>query len=149
MIVGGTRIDINELACAAPKSRIVATHLNVGIAAHTPLLAAAVEAFRMEIQVSTVRAPTLPVIAGINARPVRDRAGAVDTLARQVAQTIHWSDCLETLAERGCRVFLELGPGKALATHVRERWPDAAAHSVDEFASLEGTVAWLRRKVRD
>ena len=105
------------------------------------------EPFRRELMVSLLRAPGVPVVAGIDASWVTMRDQAVSTLAAQLATTIEWSRCLEALYERGCRAFLELGPGSQLSRMVREILPgDVGARSVSEFQSLDGAVAWVRRQ---
>jgi [acyl-carrier-protein] S-malonyltransferase len=90
-------------------------------------------------------APRSPVLAGIDGTPVLSRARAIETLARQTAQTILWHACLEGLREAGCTVLLELGPGADLARMARDRLPDIPARSIAEFRTLKGAVAWVMR----
>src|SRR5215218_1588026 len=56
----------------------------------------------------------IPILAGIDGTPVLSRAQAIETLARQTAQTILWHACLDGLREAGRTVLLELGPGADL-----------------------------------
>jgi len=121
--------------------------LRVGIAAHTPLLAAAIAPFRAALEASTLHHPVLSIVAGIDSTWVRTRERAIATLAPQVAQTIEWSQCLDALYERGCRVFLELGPGQALSRIVRERLGDVEARAIEDFRSLEAVAAWVGKKI--
>ncbi|HEY0370237.1 MAG TPA: [acyl-carrier-protein] S-malonyltransferase, partial [Chthoniobacterales bacterium] len=37
------------------------------------------------------------------------------TLQDQITGTVRWTDCMETLLDRGCDSFIELGPGGVLA----------------------------------
>ena len=78
---------------------------------------------------------------------VTDRAHAIDALAGQIDHTVQWARCLDAAYERGCRTFLELGPGCALARMVREHFPEAAARSIAEFRTLAGGAAWVGRNV--
>ncbi|WP_251282361.1 hypothetical protein, partial [Enterobacter hormaechei] len=78
------------------------------------------------------------------ARPVRDRATAVSTLSLQLAQTIEWAQVMRQAFERGARVFLQLGPGNALARMVAPAYPCCEVRAVEEFQSLEGAAAWVR-----
>jgi [acyl-carrier-protein] S-malonyltransferase len=145
-VVGGDSTILDELAKRARAHGAQITCLKVGVASHTPHLDSAVGPFRLALEQSTLRAPDIPVIAGIDASWVTSRAKAIATLSTQLAKTIEWARCLETLYERGARVFLELGPGTALARMVREQLPsDAFARSVSEFRTIDGVVAWLRR----
>ena len=122
-------------------------HLNVGVASHTPLLDAAVAPFRTALEDSVFRAPATPVVAGVDASWVTTRTPALAKLSAQIAATVEWASCLDVLYERGCRVFLELGPGGALSRMARERLGvEAEARSVSEFRSLDAVAAWLQRR---
>ena len=88
---------------------------------------------------------TCPVLSGIGAAPISDKARAVETLSRQLSETILWSDCMDAAAEAGITVALELGPGAALARMLQARHPQIACRSVADFRSLDGIVSWLDR----
>ena len=72
---------------------------------------------------------------------------AITTLAGQLATTLDWRACMQAAVEMGARVFLELGPGKALTRMLLDADPTLAARSVDEFRSLEGAVDWVRQQL--
>jgi hypothetical protein len=122
-VVGGTSSAIDALQDDMEGAGAQITCLRVGVASHTPLLASAVDPFRKVLAESTLRAPAVPVMAGIDAAPVTTRDRAIETLAAQLARTIEWARCLDVLFERGCRVFLELGPGRALSRTGRRSSP--------------------------
>jgi [acyl-carrier-protein] S-malonyltransferase len=146
VVLGGTRSALDQLAVAATRLGGEIRCLKVGIPAHTPLLQGAVAPFRAALE-SALRAPAIPVVAGIDGALVLDRQRAVTTLANQIACTIDWARCMDTLHERGCRVFLELGPGSALARMMRERFADVDARSLDDFRSLAGCARWLESRL--
>jgi [acyl-carrier-protein] S-malonyltransferase len=123
------------------------TCLDVGVASHTPSLAAAADAFRAALERSSIAAPKRPVVAGIDGGLVTTRARAIATLAAQIARTVEWALCMDAMVERGCRVFLELGPGRALCTMLIVRHPEVEARSVDEFRSLAAAADWVRRRL--
>ncbi|HDS1214291.1 TPA: malonate decarboxylase subunit epsilon [Stenotrophomonas maltophilia] len=143
-IVGGTHASLLRLADAAQAQGADIRPLPVHVPAHTPLLAAAVAPFAAVLDASPLQAPRLPLLAGIEARPVRDRAMAVHTLSAQLAQTIEWAQVMRQAFERGARVFLQLGPGNALARMVAPAYPCCEVRAVEEFQSLEGAAAWVR-----
>jgi len=76
---------------------------------------------------------------------VRDHAGKVHTLSAQLAQTIEWAQVMRQLFERGARVFLQLGPGTALARMVASAYPCCDVRAVEEFQHLDGAVDWVQR----
>lgn len=148
-VIGGEAPILETLAERARRQGAVVTCLKVGVASHTPLMAEAMGPFQLALQDSTLRAPKPPVVAGIDASWVTTRARAITTLAAQISSTVEWSRCLETLYERGCRVFFELGPGSALSRMVREILPrDTEARSLAEFRTLDGAASWLQRAGR-
>ncbi|HET8541269.1 MAG TPA: acyltransferase domain-containing protein [Anaeromyxobacter sp.] len=146
-IVGGPDAALAEVARVAARAGVKAQRLCVDVAAHTSALAAAVPPFREALSASALRDPGVPVLAGISGEPVRDRAGAIAALSRQLAERVEWGRCLAAAAELGCTAFLELGPGTALARMVAEALPGAEARSVDEFRSVEGVARWVAARL--
>ena len=144
-IIGGEDSALAKLdkECAERGARL--TPLKVGLASHTPLLNEAVQPFRALLTASALIAPATPVIAGIDAAWVVRRETAIEKLALQLDHTIAWASCMDMLHERGCRVFLELGPGRSLARMVQARYADVDARSVDDFRSLDGVSSWLSK----
>jgi [acyl-carrier-protein] S-malonyltransferase len=112
------------------------------------MLEAAVEPFRAVLERSSLCDPRIAVLSGTDASPITGRAAAIDALSRQIARTIDWGRCLEALYERGSRVFLELGPGNALARNARTRFEGVDARSLDDFRSLSAAVAWVGNRVK-
>jgi [acyl-carrier-protein] S-malonyltransferase len=101
------------------------------------------------LEVSALQSPAIPVVAGIDTAWVVRRETAIEKLALQLDRTIEWSSCLDMLYERGCRVFLELGPGRALARMTQARFKDVDARSLDDFRSLDGASSWMARHTLD
>lgn len=122
--------------------------LPVTVPAHTPALAPAAAPFRAALLAAGPRAPApgTTFLAGIDAAPVRDVPRLVDTLSAQLHRPILWERCLLAAWERGARVFLELPPGDALSRMARDVLPGGAGvRAVEEFHTLDGAAAWLRR----
>ncbi|MGA7595786.1 MAG: acyltransferase domain-containing protein [Gallionella sp.] len=143
-VIGGEGNALRQLDADLSAHGAKLTRLRVGLASHTPLLSDAVEPFRAILGASSLAAPATPVVAGIDAAWVVQREAAVDKLAQQLDRAIAWGECLDMLYERGCRVFLELGPGRALARMV-QRYTGIDARSVDDFRSLDGVSSWLSK----
>jgi len=144
-VIGGGDAALLQLSAVFAERGAKLTRLKVGLASHTPLLSDAVPPFRAELIASSLTDPATPVVAGIDAAWVVRRDTAIEKLAQQLDRTIEWSGCLDMLYERGCRVFLELGPGRALARMAQVRFADADARSVDDFRSLDGVSSWLSK----
>jgi [acyl-carrier-protein] S-malonyltransferase len=144
-VVGGDADALAALQAAVERAGAKVTNLRVGLPSHTPRMAAAVPAFRAALEQSPLGAPDPPVVAGIDASFITTRERAIATLAPQLATTTEWAQCLDALYERGCRTFLELGPGHALSGMVRDRFDDVEARCVEEFRDLKGVARWVAR----
>jgi [acyl-carrier-protein] S-malonyltransferase len=144
-IAGGLEATLAQLeqTVAAAGGRL--QRLPVGIASHTALMAPAVAPFAQALMAASFQEPACPVLSGIGAQAVTTKARAVETLSRQLSETILWSDCMDAAAEAGITVALELGPGAALARMLQARHPRIACRSVADFRSLDGIVTWVGR----
>jgi [acyl-carrier-protein] S-malonyltransferase len=123
------------------------TPLAVEVAAHTPLMRAAVAPLHAALaQVPFADGNRLPdslVLTGISAALAAPTAQIKPLLARQVAEPIRWADCMDACAEAGVQMVLELGPGSALARMMQVRHPHVACRSAADFRSLEGIASWI------
>lgn len=132
-----------EQAIAAHGGR--STPLPVAVASHTRYMQSAVAPFASLLQQAPWMTLQPPVLAGVSASSVHDRASASDTLARQLATPIRWSACMDAAAEAGISYALELGPGAALSRMLQQRHPHISSRSVADFRTLEGILRWLER----
>jgi [acyl-carrier-protein] S-malonyltransferase len=146
-IVGGSRANLAALEAALAATGARSTPLPVEVASHTPLLREAALALRSELAATRFGSWNFPVLAGIDASPVCARGHAIDTLSRQLAETVRWIDCMDALAESGIAAAVELGPGAGLARMFQARHPEIPCRSVADFRSLEGFRGWIGRQV--
>jgi len=94
---------------------------------------------------SPICAPRITVLGTVDAMPVRSREAAISALARQIATTIRWGECMDALAESGIDKVIELGPGNDLAKLIGAEHPHIAAHAVEDFGNYRALVDWLNR----
>ncbi len=147
-VIGGRVDALSAVAKAASvrhASRV--TPIGVHVAAHTPCLAAAVEPFREKLLAATIGDRPMSatrLYSGIDGSPVLDVPKGLDKLARQVAVTVQWADCLQACTEAGSEWFLELGPGRALVDMAASTYPAVRVRSADDFRTLGGLRAWLQ-----
>ena len=135
-----------ELAVGLAKEHGIrrATLLNVAGAYHSRLMNSAYEQLGQPLLDAEMRLPRFPVMSNVT-------GGVVDTLPEirralqdQVTGTVRWSECMENLLERGCDLFLELGPGEVLAGLLRRTRKDAEVISVSDPASVHACAERLR-----
>ncbi|WP_369217470.1 PfaD family polyunsaturated fatty acid/polyketide biosynthesis protein, partial [Streptomyces flavofungini] len=87
--------------------------LNVSAPFHSRYLRATAEEFGRYLEGFTLRDPSVPVIANVDALPYRPGEVAAQ-LARQIASPVRWTDTIRFLLDRGDFEFVELGPGRVL-----------------------------------
>jgi [acyl-carrier-protein] S-malonyltransferase len=145
-VVGG--LNSGLVAFAEQVQQIGARHvkrIHVAVPSHTTLLRAACPAFANVLKHHAFHRPEpgLRLLSGIDADRVVDLGEGADKLAAQIAQTIHWSDCLQACIESGAVAALELGPGDALCRMLENRDAPLAVRAYDKFRRLDSVRTWL------
>ena len=119
-VISGPQDALDNLQVALAKDEIEAQRIPIDIAAHSRMLEPILDQFHAFLAGLDLQAPQLPVIS--------NRSGAVltDEEARDPAYwvahlrgTVNFADCLTTAAQVPGRVYLEVGPGKALSSLAR------------------------------
>ncbi|WP_372399317.1 ACP S-malonyltransferase [Azospirillum sp. HJ39] len=146
LVIGGRRTALAAFGPVLLALGASLTPLPVDVASHTRRMAPAAAEFGRVLAAGGLRAPSVPVLAGIDGSAAFTRERAISALTRQMTETVAWAACLDGLREMGCRVLLEIGPGDALARMARDRHPDLAVRAVSEFRSPAGAAAWVERQ---
>jgi [acyl-carrier-protein] S-malonyltransferase len=101
-----------DLAAAAGAMKSV--RLEVAGAFHTRLMEPARDQLAEALTATTVRAPRIPVISNVDARPHVDADEIRQLLARQVCGVVEWQASMEYLLSTGVGRVWEVGPGRVL-----------------------------------
>ena len=145
-VVGGNQRDLTVAAASLKQERVVARRLGVRVASHTSLLHSAAGIFSAQLQRAPLQNPHYPLLGAVDASVIRDRHAAKRALVAQLFRPLAWSACMDTALALGSDIFLEVGPGQALARLLRAAHPHARVRSVDEFAHLDAAVDWVLRE---
>ncbi len=98
--------------------------LPVSHAFHTSIVAPASEPLREILSHLNIQPPRVPIVANVNGEFYPTGADAapqmLDLLAQQVASPVQFVKGLQTLYNAGARVFVEVGPKKALQGFAEE-----------------------------
>jgi [acyl-carrier-protein] S-malonyltransferase len=145
IVISGESAKV-ELAVSLAKEHGIrrATLLNVAGAYHSRLMNSAYEQLGQPLLEATLQAPRFPVMSNVTGEAVETLPEIRAALQDQVTSTVRWTDCLESLLDRGCDLFIELGPGEVLAGLLRRTRKDAEVISVGDPASLHACVEKLR-----
>ena len=147
-VVGGATAALAEAAAQLAALGAKTTPLGVRVASHTRAMRAAVPALARALADARWHAPRVAWVAGITGAVLRDVAEVRRVLAEQVATTVRWDACMDTVAERRPGAVLEVGPGTTLARLWRERHPAIPVRSCDEFASAREIGDWIANQSR-
>jgi acyl transferase domain-containing protein/NAD(P)-dependent dehydrogenase (short-subunit alcohol dehydrogenase family)/acyl carrier protein len=117
-VIGGASDAVTQAMEVLKNAGYDAAELPVSHAFHTSIVAPASEPLRKELERLHLESPRLPIVANVNGEFYPTGPGVVpqmlDLLARQVASPVQFIKGLRTLYEAGARIFVEVGPKKAL-----------------------------------
>src|SRR3954468_5887203 len=116
VVISGESAKV-ELAVSLAKEHGIrrATLLNVAGAYHSRLMNSAFIKMGEALVDAELQVPRFPVVSNVTGAVVDTLPEIRQTLQDQITGTVRWTDCIETLLDRGCDLFLELGPGGVLA----------------------------------
>ncbi len=117
-VIGGASDAVVQAMQVLQTAGYEVSELPVSHAFHTSIVAPASEPLRQELSRLHMESPQLPIVANVNGEFYPTGPGVVpqmlDLLAKQVASPVQFVKGLRTLYEAGARIFVEVGPKKAL-----------------------------------
>jgi [acyl-carrier-protein] S-malonyltransferase len=131
VVVSGSKAAVERampLALASGAKRAVP--LAVSAPFHCRLMQPAADAMREALASVAIRAPSVPVVANVEARPATEPERIRDTLVRQVTATVRWRESVAFMAGEGVDRFVEIGAGKVLTGLVKRIAAGASASAV-------------------
>ncbi|HEY6797305.1 MAG TPA: beta-ketoacyl synthase N-terminal-like domain-containing protein, partial [Kineosporiaceae bacterium] len=134
-VVGGATAAVEKVVQTFVANGINATRIPVSHAFHTSIVAPASVPLVAQLRRLDVRGPRVPIVANVTGEFYPMPASTdtmLDLLGRQVASPVQFVKGLHTLYDAGARVFVEVGPKKALHGFVE----DVLGNSHDDVLSL-------------
>ncbi|HRY09228.1 MAG TPA: beta-ketoacyl synthase N-terminal-like domain-containing protein, partial [Candidatus Nanopelagicales bacterium] len=122
-VVGGATSAVEAAVTAFQAAGMTAVRIPVSHAFHTQIVAPASEPLKVAMRRLQVRAPELPIVANVTGDfypATADTETMLEILGRQIAEPVQFVKGLQTLYDAGARVFVEVGPKKALHGFVEE-----------------------------
>jgi acyl transferase domain-containing protein/NAD(P)-dependent dehydrogenase (short-subunit alcohol dehydrogenase family)/acyl carrier protein len=117
-VIGGASKAIDHAMQVLQRAGYEVTELPVSHAFHTSIVAPASEPLRRTLERLHLESPRIPIVANVNGEFYPTGPDVVprmlDILAKQVASPVQFVKGLQTLFDAGARVFVEVGPKKAL-----------------------------------
>src|ERR1039457_2365839 len=117
-VVGGASKAVEEAMAAFQKAGYEVSPLPVSHAFHTSIVAGAGTPLRHVLEHLHLQSPRIPIVANTNGEFYPTGPNVVprmlDILTQQVSSPVQFVKGLRTLYDAGARVFVEVGPKKAL-----------------------------------
>ena len=130
VVVSGTAAGVAAVEQEAPGIGGKVVRIPVGGAFHSPLMAPAAGPLGAALAAVTPRPGNHPVVANVDAVPHDGGADWRALLRRQLVEPVRWEESLRALTGLGCRLVVELGPGRTLVGLAKRVIPDTPALSV-------------------
>ncbi len=116
-VVSGPDAALEDLAARLKAAEIETTRIAIDIAAHSKMLEPILERFRAHLRGMVLSSPRIPIISNRSGKVLTDaEATSPDYWVAHLRGTVRFADGIRTLREKADRVYLEVGPGRALAT---------------------------------
>ncbi len=122
-VVGGGTAAVERAVELLAAQGVTAARIPVSHAFHTSIVAPATEPLKAALRRLDLRPPERPIVANVTGEFYPPHAGleaVLDLLGRQVASPVQFVRGLHTLHDAGARVFVEVGPKRALHGFVED-----------------------------
>ena len=120
-VVSGPADSVAALADRLDADGIACRPLHTSHAFHSAMMESMLPAFLEAFEGVELRAPEIPFVSNVSGDWItEDEATDPGYWARHVREAVRFAAGLETLAADGPSIFLEVGPGKSLATLTRQ-----------------------------
>jgi [acyl-carrier-protein] S-malonyltransferase len=138
VVIAGTAAAVTragERAKALGAKRVIP--LPVSAPFHCALMQPAQDRLGPELRALSVKAPSVPIVANVDAAPRTDGPSAIEALVRQVSAPVRWEEVVRTLASAGVRAYVEVGPGTVLSGLVRKIDREARVANLEAPSDLD------------
>lgn len=119
--------------------------LNVSGPFHSPMLKAAGECLRKEMEDVEISELKNPYVTNVTADYVTDINQTKGLLATQVFSPVRWQESMEKLIEDGVDIFIEIGPGKTLCGFLKKIDRNIRVYNIGTWNEMEQIVCELRK----
>jgi [acyl-carrier-protein] S-malonyltransferase len=93
--------------------------LPISIAAHSPLMASAAEAFAQAVDDTPIETAQCPIVGNVAARPLTTPNDIRAELKAQLTAGVAWTASMNYLLAQGVDTFVEVGPGDTLLSFMK------------------------------
>lgn len=149
IVISGSMAGLDGVGRLAEEKGAKVIPLNVSVANHSPLVAAAIPDFTDFIANIEFKTPAIPVYFNVSARPETDPAKIKDMMARQIGARVRWCEIIQGMLADGVDTFIEVGPKTVLKGMMKKIAPKGAkitAMQLDSPSSLSSCLECIRKE---
>ncbi len=136
-VIAGETSAVQEAISRFEQAGYQSVTLATSHAFHSRIVAPASEPLRRFLETLEIRYPSIPITANVDGDFYPDsgsdsKQDVLSKLAPQMASSVEWTKQIETMYAHGARVFIEVGPKRALtvfSTQILEQQPHLAIMS--------------------
>ncbi len=141
MVLAGSEAGLVTSSQAAHRAGARTQRLQVSVPSHGPLLDGVSSQLRSAFDSVPLRTARVPYVSNGRARALTRGEDIAEDLILNVSHTVRWHESVTLLYELGCRLFIEMPPGRALSGLVRQEFSEArAVAAVDIDAASVGQL---------
>ena len=145
VVIAGATEAVQEAADLMKKAGAKrAMMLAVSAPFHSTLMQPAADRLKEVLDTIIIQDAKIPVMANINAKPETKASEIRENLVQQAAHPVLWEDSVRAMMADGVDTYIEVGPGKVLTGMLRKIDHSLKGENVEDPASLEKTLAYLK-----
>ncbi len=152
-VVSGSTANLAALQERLKADNIETARIAIDIAAHSSMLEPVLDQFRAHLSGLRLKPPQIPIISNRSGQVLTPaEATSPEYWVAQLRGTVRFADGMRTLQQRPDRIYLEVGPGRALATLALangamggQAVPSSLRHADDTIADDRHFIATLGR----
>ncbi len=141
VVVSGDKAAVERAVdIAKAKGAKRAMLLTVSAPFHCALMQPAAEVMADALAKVAIKAPVVPVVANVLAKPIQTPDEIVRALVAQVTGTVRWRESVAFMAQAGVTTFYEIGAGKVLSGLIKRIADGATTSAVgtpDDIAAFK------------
>lgn len=116
-VVSGPQAALDALEARLAAQDVECQRIQIDIAAHSRMLEPILKQFGDYLRSITLSAPRIPIVSNRSGTWLSEaEATDPDYWVRHLRNSVNFADCMATLMQEPERVYLEVGPGKALGS---------------------------------
>ncbi|MBQ70106.1 MAG: hypothetical protein CMA65_01270 [Euryarchaeota archaeon] len=145
-VIAGETAPVRSAMAAFESKGFNSVELATSHAFHSRIVAPANEPLRRFLESLEIRWPSIPITANVDGRFYPMKGGdskqeVLKQLAPQMASSVEWTKQIETMYDAGARVFVEVGPKRALTMFSMQILEDRPHLSIMSNHPKQGGIA--------